>query len=34
MTSSKFSPGAVELADKFGIMLVDGEQFIDKKVKL
>ena len=34
MTSSKFSPGAVELANKFDIILVDGEQFIDKKVKL
>ena len=34
MTSSKFSPGAVELADKFGIILIDGEQFINRKVQL
>ena len=34
MTSSKFSPGAVELADKFNIILIDGEQFINRKVQL
>ena len=34
MTSSKFSPGAVELADKFGIILIDGEQFINRKIEL
>jgi hypothetical protein len=34
MTSSRFSPGAVELANKFDIILVDGNNFINKKVKL
>ena len=34
MTSSKFSPGAVELADKFNIILIDGSDFINKEVKL
>ena len=28
ITSSKFSPGAKELAEKFNIMLIDGNDLI------
>lgn len=33
MAFSKFSPGAVEYANKHNIVLVDGDQLINKKVK-
>jgi hypothetical protein len=33
MAFSKFSPGAVEYANKYNIVLVDGDQLINKNVK-